>query len=80
MHEVRGSTSDQNARENARNICDFLTGKYAGPFAGIITVAYLKVLRKYSPIHTDVFWMQGDIICGKAFRQGGPESERPYIL
>ena len=57
MHEVRGSISEQNARENARNICDFLTGKYAGPFAGIITVAYLKVLRKYSPIRTDVFWM-----------------------
>ena len=32
-----------NARENVPNICDYLTGKYARPFAGIITVACLKV-------------------------------------
>ena len=38
--------SEQNARENVRNIDDYLTGKYAGPFAGII-----ESFRKYSPIH-----------------------------
>ena len=30
-------------KENVRNICDYLTGKYTRPFAGIITVAYLKL-------------------------------------
>ena len=38
--------SEQNARENVRNIDDYLTGKHAGPFAGII-----ESFRKYSPIH-----------------------------
>ena len=38
--------SEQNARENVRNIDDYLTGKYAGPFPGII-----ESFRKYSPIH-----------------------------
>ena len=58
--EVKDSLSEQNAREKFRNICDYLHRKYAGPFAGIITVAYLKVCEN---IHwfTDVslFWMQG---------------------
>ena len=40
MHEVKDSISEQNARENARNICDYFTTKYARPFAGIITEAY----------------------------------------
>ena len=41
-------------------ICDYLTGKYAGRFAGITTIAYLKVCET---IHRFpyVFWMQGDI-------------------
>ena len=47
--------SEQNARENVRNIDDYLTGKYAGPFAGIIE-SFRKIHR-----FTDVFWMQGDI-------------------
>ena len=46
-----------------------LTGKQAAPFAGIITVAYLKVFEN---IHrfTDVFWIQGDISLGFKIRQG----------
>ena len=65
----------QNVRNIVRNLRENLTGKDAGPFAGIITVAYLKVCEN---IHrfTDVFWIQGDIsldfkIFQKAFRQGG---------
>ena len=34
--------------------------KYAGPFAGVVTVAYLKVCENVHRF-TDVFWMQGDI-------------------
>ena len=39
MYEVKDSISEQNARENAHIICDYLTAKKLG----IITVAYLKV-------------------------------------
>ena len=51
----------QNARENVRNICDYLTGKYAGPFVGIITVAYSLKFAKNSDSLMYNFWMQGDI-------------------
>ena len=34
-----------NIRTKCKDICDYLTGKNAGPFAGIITVAYLKVCQ-----------------------------------
>ena len=47
--------SEQTARENVRNIEDYLTGKYAGPFAGIIEVS--ENIHRF----TDVFWIQGDI-------------------
>ena len=45
MHEGKDSISEQNARENVRNICDNVTGKHAGPFAGIITEETLKVCQ-----------------------------------
>ena len=32
-------------KENVRNICDYLSGKYTRPFSGIITVAYLKLFK-----------------------------------
>ena len=49
----------QNVRNIFRYLRENLTGKDAGPFAGIITVAYLKVCEN---IHrfTDVFWIQGE--------------------
>ena len=51
---LSGSVSEQNARENVRNICDYLTGKYDGPFEGNITEAYMKLCEN---IHrfSDVF-------------------------
>ena len=51
---IWGSVSEQNARENVRHICDYLTGKYDGPFEGNITEAYLKLCEN---IHrfSDVF-------------------------
>ena len=70
-----------NIRTKCKDICDYLTGKYAGPFAGITTVAYLKVCENIHRL-TYVFWMQGDIslIFWKAFRQGGPESESSCFI
>ena len=65
-----------NARENVRNICDYLTGKYAGPFAGTVVIKS-SLFDKLRNIHrfTHVVWMQGDINLNfwTAFRQGGPE-------
>ena len=52
----------------AQNVRD-ITGKQAGPFAGIITVAYLKV-RENIHRFTDVFLIQGDISLGFKVRQG----------
>ena len=58
---LKRSRWKQNARENVRNICDYLTGKYAGPFVGIITVAYSIKFAKNSDSLMYNFWMQGDI-------------------
>ena len=46
--------SAQNARDILQTLCENFTGKYAGYFAGIVTVVYLKV---WENIHqfTDVF-------------------------
>ena len=64
-----------NARENVWNICDYLTGKYAGPFAGIITVAYLKLCENIYRF-SDVFWMQGDLLIDILTQQNFCKSRR----
>ena len=72
----------QNVRDIVRSFGENLTGKHAGPFAGVITVAYLKVCEN---IHrfTDVFWIQGDISLGFKIRQawcGGESTRLPPFL
>ena len=72
----------QNVRDIVRSLGENLTGKHAGPFAGVITVAYLKVCEN---IHrfTDVFWIQGDISLGFKIRQawcGGESTRVPPFL
>ena len=72
----------QNVRDIVRSLGENLTGKHAGPFAGVITVAYLKVCEN---IHrfTDVFWIQGDISLGFKIRQawcGGESTRLPPFL
>ena len=63
-----GPVAEKNVRDIVRSFGENLTGKHAGPFAGVITVAYLKVCEN---IHrfTDVFWIQGDISLGFKIRQ-----------
>ena len=46
IHEVNRFSVRTKCKENVQNIYDYLTGKYAGPFVGIIT----ESLRKYSPM------------------------------
>ena len=62
IHEVKRLIQYQNKMQGERSqlICDYLTGKYAGLFAGITTIAYLEVCET---IHRfiDIFWMQEDI-------------------
>ena len=72
----------QNVRDIVRSLGENLTGKHAGPFAGVITVAYLKVCEN---IHrfTDVFWIQGDVSLGFKIRQawcGGESTRVPPFL
>ena len=78
MHKVKGSIPEQNARENVLNICDYVTGKYAGPFACTVVIKS-SLFDSLRNIHrfADVVWMQGDINLNfwKAFRQGRPERE-----
>ena len=64
-----------NARENVWNICDYLTDKYAGPFVGIITVAYLKLCENIYRF-SDVFWMQGDLLIDILTQQNFCKSRR----
>ena len=61
IHEVKRFNIRTKCKgKRSELICDYLTGKYAGRFAGITTVAYLEVCET---IHRfiDVFWMQEDI-------------------
>ena len=50
--------SAQNLRDFLRTLRENLTGEYAGPFAGVVTVAYLKdsCFLKHSPIHWCIIW------------------------
>ena len=50
--------SEHDMRENVLNMCDYLAG--FGPFAGIITEAYLKVCENILSF-SDVFWTQQDL-------------------
>ena len=61
IHEVKRFNIRTKCKgKRSELICDYLTGKYAGRFAGITTVAYLEVCET---IHRfiDVFWIQEDI-------------------
>ena len=72
----------QNVRDIVRSLGENLTGKHAGPFAGVITVAYLKVCENIYRF-TDVFWIQGDISLGFKIKQawcGGESTRTPTIF
>ena len=62
IHELkRFSMRTKCKGKRSELIWDYLTGKYAGLFAGITTIACLEVCETIHRFFTDVFWMQGDI-------------------
>ena len=82
--KCKGYSSEfrRESHRQTRSLGENLTGKHAGPFAGVITVAYLKVCEN---IHrfTDVFWIQGDISLGFKIKQawcGGESTRTPTIF